>query len=261
MIPTRTSSTSPARWPRTCRNAGRLNELCRDTSQLRQNDMFGFSWTPSTTGNGHNLREPAQRLRRPDHHRRGQSERRLEPGGKCAPVDSRAADRRDGGAVQVAALQLGHRSDLGHSAATPIRRKNEWTHLTAVPASTGGSTSIFRVSRAATLIGPTCRQPAEHRAETYGISKRRAMCRRASRTTSIRTLASTPRSVSPPTLTADITVNTDFAQVEVDEQQVNLTRFNPSLRGATSSKAAASSTSDVAADQQPGGCLELEQRL
>ena len=27
-------------------------------------------------------------------------------------------------------------------------------------------------------------------------------------------------------LTADFTLNTDFAQVEVDEQQVNLTRFN-----------------------------------
>ena len=29
-----------------------------------------------------------------------------------------------------------------------------------------------------------------------------------------------------PTLTADLTVNTDFAQVEVDEEQVNLTRFD-----------------------------------
>ena len=28
-----------------------------------------------------------------------------------------------------------------------------------------------------------------------------------------------------PNLTADFTYNTDFAQVEVDEQQVNLTRF------------------------------------
>ena len=27
-------------------------------------------------------------------------------------------------------------------------------------------------------------------------------------------------------ITADLTINTDFAQVEVDEQQVNLTRFN-----------------------------------
>ena len=27
-------------------------------------------------------------------------------------------------------------------------------------------------------------------------------------------------------LTADLTINTDFAQVEIDEQQVNLTRFN-----------------------------------
>ena len=29
-----------------------------------------------------------------------------------------------------------------------------------------------------------------------------------------------------PNLTADFSTNTDFAQVEVDEQQVNLTRFN-----------------------------------
>ena len=29
-----------------------------------------------------------------------------------------------------------------------------------------------------------------------------------------------------PNMTADFTVNTDFAQVEADEQQVNLTRFN-----------------------------------
>ena len=31
------------------------------------------------------------------------------------------------------------------------------------------------------------------------------------------------------TLTADVTYNTDFAQVEADEQQVNLTRFSPVL--------------------------------
>ena len=30
-------------------------------------------------------------------------------------------------------------------------------------------------------------------------------------------------------LTADVTVNTDFAQVEVDEQQVNLTRFSAAV--------------------------------
>jgi hypothetical protein len=29
-----------------------------------------------------------------------------------------------------------------------------------------------------------------------------------------------------PSLTADLTYNTDFAQVEVDEQQINLTRYN-----------------------------------
>ena len=38
--------------------------------------------------------------------------------------------------------------------------------------------------------------------------------------------AATSSTVSRANLTADFTYNTDFAQVEVDEQQVNLTRFN-----------------------------------
>ncbi len=36
---------------------------------------------------------------------------------------------------------------------------------------------------------------------------------------------STQRSVSTPTVTADLTLNTDFAQVEADQQVINLTRF------------------------------------
>ncbi len=49
---------------------------------------------------------------------------------------------------------------------------------------------------------------------------------RRSRTVSIRISAATSRSGVTANLTADFTVNTDFAQVEIDEQQVNLTRFN-----------------------------------
>jgi hypothetical protein len=37
--------------------------------------------------------------------------------------------------------------------------------------------------------------------------------------------AATPSSGSPPSLTLDLTYNTDFAQVEVDEVRSNLTRF------------------------------------
>ena len=45
--------------------------------------------------------------------------------------------------------------------------------------------------------------------------------------------ASSSRRVTP-ALNLDVTVNTDFAQVEVDDQQINLTRFNlffPEKRG------------------------------
>ena len=40
------------------------------------------------------------------------------------------------------------------------------------------------------------------------------------------TSGSTPSTALTPSLTLDATVNTDFAQVEVDEQQINLDRFN-----------------------------------
>ena len=53
-------------------------------------------------------------------------------------------------------------------------------------------------------------------------------------------------------LTADVTVNTDFAQVEVDEQQVNLTRFVCSFpRSAISSSRDAASS--ISAGPRCGG--------
>jgi hypothetical protein len=116
-----------------------------------------------------------------------------------------------------------------------IRRKNEWTYLTRVPASaasqggTSGGAGISRVSAYATLVGlevPSAGKNLE--LKPFGISR------------------STVDLVRDPTskqridgdfgvdakygltsnLTADLTYNTDFAQVEIDEQQVNLTRFN-----------------------------------
>ena len=69
------------------------------------------------------------------------------------------------------------------------------------------------------------------------------------------TPASTPKYGITANLTADLTVNTDFAQVEVDEQQVNLTRFSllfPEKRDFFL-EGAASSTSARADRRQPGG--------
>ena len=108
-----------------------------------------------------------------------------------------------------------------------IRRKNELALLTPVPIA-AGRRGFFRLSDAATMVGlevPGASNNLE--IKPYGI-----------------TGLTTDLSASPPTrnagdgdvgvdvkygitqnLTADLTYNTDFAQVEVDEQQVNLTRF------------------------------------
>ena len=111
-----------------------------------------------------------------------------------------------------------------------IRRKNEWVHLTPVPRSQvgNGPQGIFRASRDATLIGIEAPEAgANIEVKPYAIAG-----------------IETDRTSAPPksndahrdvgldlkygvtqNLSADFTVNTDFAQVEADEQQVNLTRF------------------------------------
>ena len=108
-----------------------------------------------------------------------------------------------------------------------VRRKNEVSHLTPVPIAVGPG--IFRLSAAATLAGlEVATQNRRLEVKPYAIGS-----------------SATDLTASPPfsnrgdgdagidakwgvtqNLTADFTYNTDFAQVEVDEQQVNLTRFS-----------------------------------
>ncbi|MDP6582220.1 MAG: DUF5916 domain-containing protein [Vicinamibacterales bacterium] len=109
-----------------------------------------------------------------------------------------------------------------------VRWKNETSYLTAVPASRGLS-GIMQLSVAGTLVDVEApSRTGNIEVKPYVISD-----------------LTTDRLASPPTtnefdgdvgvdvkygvtqsLTADVTYNTDFAQVEVDEQQVNLTRFS-----------------------------------
>ena len=121
------------------------------------------------------------------------------------------------GTSQVWGLQLARR----------IRWKNESSYLTPIPMSAGPG--LFRVSAGGTLMG--LRIPSNNRRleiKPYAIGS-----------------LSTELNAMPPVsdqvagdvgvdvkygitqnLTADFTYNTDFAQVEADEQQVNLTRFS-----------------------------------
>ena len=113
-----------------------------------------------------------------------------------------------------------------------VRRRTEASYLTALPISAAQGNSViaglWRISEAGSLVG--LEVPAESQKleiKPYGIGG-----------------FTTDRVARPPTrndvtgsggfdvkygltrnLTADFTFNTDFAQVEVDEQQVDLTRF------------------------------------
>ena len=110
-----------------------------------------------------------------------------------------------------------------------VRRKNEWAYLTPVPQSLAGPQALNRVSAGGTLVGLDLPEAGKNiELKPYGVAR-----------------VTTDRLKTPPVandlggdvggdmkygitpnLTADFTVNTDFAQVEIDEQQLNLTRFS-----------------------------------
>jgi hypothetical protein len=108
-----------------------------------------------------------------------------------------------------------------------IKRKNERTWLAPMPASYGNG--VFRISQGATLTGletPPLGKNLE--VKPYAIGglttdrvSRPAFNNRGSKDAGFDVKYGLTRG-----LTADLTVNTDFAQVEEDEQQVNLTRFS-----------------------------------
>jgi hypothetical protein len=208
------------------------NELRRDTNQLRQNDTFGVILdTFYDRRNGYLF------YTNPLGARADQAvtdEGNLNP--DWNPVWDVRTGRFDGGWTVEMAIpfkSLRYRSGRdqvwGINIRRVIRRKNEWTHLTPIPAAAGVPGGMFRLSRAGTLVGLDLPEASKNvELKPYGIA----------RVTSDRTV--TPSVDNDPgwdpgidvkygvtaNLTADLTVNTDFAQVEVDEQQVNLTRFS-----------------------------------
>ena len=116
----------------------------------------------------------------------------------------------------------------GFNARRTNRTKNETSFLTRIPRAMG-QTGLFRASLAATMVGLEVPQGSRNiEVKPYAVS-------------SVQTdQTSVPRVRNDPSadigvdvrygltqnLSADFTYNTDFAQVEADEQQVNLTRFS-----------------------------------
>ncbi len=222
-------------WDSAPPNKWIANEMRRDANQVRQNDHFGFM-----IDTFHDRRNGYVFYSNPVGGRIDLTE--ADEGNSNAdwnPVWTVRTGRFEGGwtiemAVPFKSIRYvsGEGQAWGIQMRRAIRRKNEWAHLTPLPLVMGGSQGFFRISSAATLVGLEL-PPASRNIELkpYGIAR-----------------SSTDRIVSPAidnkgegdfgidakygitaNLTADFTYNTDFAQVEVDEQQVNLTRFSLQL--------------------------------
>ena len=119
--------------------------------------------------------------------------------------------RYGGGAQQV----------WGMNMARSIRRKNEESLWSFVPR----QFSLYRLSRAGTLGGLTVPVRRVATVTPYALSSN-------TRTFAVDNAYRHPTEFGidakyglTPSLTLDLTYNTDFAQVEVDEQRTNLTRF------------------------------------
>jgi len=148
--------------------------------------------------------------------------------------DAKTARTNDGYTVEMVIpfKSLRYRSSGPQTWGINVRRvvksKNETSNLTRVPAAYGGN-GVAQMAVAATLVGlETPAQSMNLEIKPYAVSSL-ATDRIASAPYNNDLDATAGVDVKyglTRGLTADLTVNTDFAQVEEDEQQINLTRFN-----------------------------------
>lgn len=128
-------------------------------------------------------------------------------------------------AIPLKTLRYAAGSDRtwGFNVKRNIRRKNEQVFLSAIPR----GSDVFRVSMAAKLTGLDLPQRRDVKFTPYVLGSANKdytvtsdqLDRRADVGLDVKWGVR-------PNLTADFTVNTDFAQVEADDEQVNLTRFD-----------------------------------
>ena len=217
-------SAPPERWI--------SNELRRDTNQLRNNDHIGVMFDTF-----YDRRSGFMFYTNPLGALADYSV--IDEGGSNTdwnPVwESRTGTFDGGWTVEMAIpfktlrYRSGNDQVWGIQMRRSIRHKNEWAYLNPVPQNLAGPQALNRVSSGGTLVGLDL-PPASRNIELkpYAIS----------RWTTDRTVTPALSNDFDPdlggdfkygltaNLTADFTVNTDFAQVEIDEQQVNLTRFS-----------------------------------
>jgi len=115
----------------------------------------------------------------------------------------------------------GTTQDWGLNFVRSIRRHNEEALWSFVPR----QFNLYRLSRAGTLQGITVPSSRIATVTPYVLSQSARNFSVDSRMKSTGEIGADLKYGLTPSLTLDLTYNTDFAQVEVDEQRTNLTRF------------------------------------
>ena len=205
------------------------NEMQRDSFQLIQNEYFGIALdTFYDRRNGFGfLISPLGGFA--DYQITDEGNPNID----WNPIWDSRAGRFDGGwtvETQIPFQSLRFRPGLaeqvwGIQLSRNIRWKNEVVHATPVPIS--GGPGEFRLSAAATLTG--VQVPRGNRTfeiKPYAIGGLATDVESGIRNDGTGDAGIDVKFGVTENLTADFTYNTDFAQVEVDEQQVNLTRFS-----------------------------------
>jgi len=208
------------------------NEMRRDTTQLRQNDTFAVLFDTY-----HDRRNAYLFYANPiGGFADSQITDESAPNVDWNTVWEVKTGRFSGGwtiemAIPFKSLRYGPGRDQtwGINLRRVVRWKNEWSHLTQIPRALTTFRGILKVSSAATLVGlqvPAAGPNIELKPYAISTVSTDNTARPAVSNDLAARVGGDAKYGITPNLTTDFTVRTDFAQVEVDEQQVNLTRFN-----------------------------------
>jgi hypothetical protein len=208
-----------------------VNEMRRDSSSTWQNEHVGISFDTF-----HDRRNSVTFYFNPLGARSdGQSTNESNYNGDWNPVWSVSVRRNETGWTGEAAIPFkslrykpGRAQVWGFQMRRTNRWKNEMSYVTPVPAGIGTG-GINRASAFATLVGieaPAASRPLDVKPFVTSSLTTDRTAAAGARNTFGKDAGVDVKYAVTQGLTADLTYNTDFAQVEADEQQVNLTRFS-----------------------------------
>ena len=208
------------------------NEMRRDSGNIRMGDCIAFSFDTFHDGRNAFQFEVNPLGARVD----GQSTNERQFSADWNPVWDLAVGRFAGGWTVEAAIpfkslryQPGAAQVWGFNARRNSKWKNEISFLARIPAAFGIGRGSFAASLFPTLIGIDA-PPGSKNLEVKPYAVADLISDRAASPAIVNEsgghLGLDVKYGVTQSLTVDFTYNTDFAQVEADEQQVNLTRFS-----------------------------------